>query len=104
MPTHKILPRQTLADAVLQATGSMEGHMAICKANGLSPSANPPAGTVLIIPSDVAVNSQVLEFITAREIVIGTLAGMPVSADEGLLSTEGDALLSVEGDELLPTE
>jgi len=104
MPTHKILPRQTLADAVLQATGTMEGHMDICKANGLSPSANPPAGTILIIPDDVPVNRPVLEFITAREIVIGTLAGMPVTVDEVLLSTEGDPLLSAEGDELLPTE
>ncbi len=101
---YTIRPRQTLADAVLQETGTLEGYMAVCVANNVSPSDIPAEGTPIVIPDGVATDRTALEYLAEREITIGTMgtmAGLP--SGSALLAEDGATTLETEdGDTILP--
>ena len=71
MITYTIQKGQTLPDAIMQATGTLESAMDIAAYNGLPISHVVAAGDVLNIPTGVAVNKQVVEDFVKHEIVAG---------------------------------
>ncbi len=66
-----------MQDVVLMACGTPEGAMAFCRANGVSISDMPTAGTVYVIPEGIPTNSAALKELATGGTVIGTMALKP---------------------------
>lgn len=72
MKTKSIQPNQSLPDMAIMACGTLEGAMAIMRANNTSLSNTAITGTTFAIPDDATVDAGALRYLEQNEIVIGT--------------------------------
>lgn len=63
-----VLNNQTILDVSLQHTGTVENCLAIAVANGFSVSDPLIPGTELIIPENIKINTDVLNYYSAKKI------------------------------------
>jgi hypothetical protein len=98
---YRVLDNQTMMDVVLQATGSHEAGMVMCRDNNVSITDVPEAGSVMVV-SDAALalgDAGVLRRYAAEGV---TVANADVQyAAGGLLTDAGDQLLTDDGAALL---
>lgn len=63
---------QSLQDIILQATGTLEGALVFCQANGIGISYNPTPGEVFVLPEGIVTNEAELRRMAEEGIVLGT--------------------------------
>jgi hypothetical protein len=73
MSTYTLLPNQTLLDATIMATGSLENLFALAAANGYSVTDNAGTGTQLTIPANVTPDTVTLAYYAANNLVAATM-------------------------------
>ncbi|PQJ09490.1 hypothetical protein CJD36_019820 [Flavipsychrobacter stenotrophus] len=96
--TYIVQPRQTLSDAVINATGTQEALVHVAFANGISPSAYVPSGRVLVIPDDAPTNTAITSYLNANGYVLGTM-GLP--AGTAMESEDGDGIVNEDGEVII---
>jgi hypothetical protein len=69
---YRVLPGQTLMDAVLMATGSMDALLDVAEANGVSITDDVPVDTELEIPGVTVVDATTVQQLKERRIVAAT--------------------------------
>lgn len=74
------LHNQNLLDISIQHTGSVDNCFIIAVANGLCISDDLTPGQEIVIPDDVVINNEILNYYTAKEIQPAT--AYPLSAGE----------------------
>ena len=96
---YRVRPRQSLSDAVINATGTHEALVHVAFANGISPSSGVTAGQALTIPDNAPRNEAITGYLNANGIVLGTM-GMPSGAamdsenDQGIISEDSEVIVS----------
>ena len=101
MISYTVRPRQTLYDAVIQATGTLEALVAVAEANDLAVSDAVTAGQVLVIPDNVVTNVAVAQWLSANKVTVGTL-GIAAVAGVVVADEDGVEIISEDGSVVVP--
>lgn len=87
------LHNQNLLDISIQHTGTVENCFIIAVANGLCISDDLIPGQKLIIPDDVVINNEILNYYTAKEIQPAT--AYPLSVGEEIEEQSGIGYMQI---------
>lgn len=72
MKTITIQPNQSLPDIAIMACGTLEGAMAVMKANNTSLSGTATTGATFVIPDDAPTDAGALRYLEQNEVLMGT--------------------------------
>lgn len=96
MFTYTVKARQTLLDAAIQATGTLEAVFMIAEANGLAVSDDVTTGQVLVIPETVPTNKTIAQYLAANRLTVGT-RGDAIEEGTVLVTEDGFVIVTEDG-------